>query len=332
MGESDLTYKEFLSDREFFLRFLKWLARPGVPVGGPGFEVLARVSGLKPEDLHPEDPASYLTDMAERRGDILWRVRLEEGDCFVFVLLEHQTRTDYLMAFRLLGYMVHIWEKLVREAGPSARRKSWRLPPILPVVLHTGGGAWKAERTLAPLIARSDLFPGYQPDFRYHCLSLGELSPEELLEGDPVGLVFYAGHPHKGTRGLGALKRLASSVARLTPEDYEAVRSHFAAFYRLASRGMGVPRDSEEMPDLTGEEGEENMLSVLVKELIQEREELKEELKARWLKEGLQEGLQTGRQEGHSDVARRMLQRGMSPALVAELTGLSPEEVAALLN
>jgi predicted transposase/invertase (TIGR01784 family) len=59
-----------------------------------------------------------------------------------------------------------------------------------------------------------------------------------------------------------------------------------------------------------------------------------EKKKAR--QEGIQEGVLEdsleGARETRLDTARRMLQRGMAPSLVAELTDLSPEEIAALLN
>ncbi|HQF90820.1 MAG TPA: hypothetical protein PL162_01930 [Synergistaceae bacterium] len=45
--------------------------------------------------------------------------------------------------------------------------------------------------------------------------------------------------------------------------------------------------------------------------------------------EGHKEGIEKGRREGLRASARNMLRKGMPMALVAEVTGLSPDEVAA---
>ncbi|AYF75212.1 hypothetical protein D7D52_16580 [Nocardia yunnanensis] len=41
--------------------------------------------------------------------------RLEGRDAFVYVLIEHQSRPDSLMAFRMLEYTVRIWNDYIRN-------------------------------------------------------------------------------------------------------------------------------------------------------------------------------------------------------------------------
>ncbi|MBR1576344.1 MAG: hypothetical protein IJ654_07860, partial [Bacteroidales bacterium] len=45
---------------------------------------------------------------------------------------------------------------------------------------------------------------------------------------------------------------------------------------------------------------------------------------------GLTQGRAEGRTEGHRDVARRMLEKGLDPEAIAELTALSLDEIRAL--
>jgi predicted transposase/invertase (TIGR01784 family) len=49
------------------------------------------------------------------------------------------------------------------------------------------------------------------------------------------------------------------------------------------------------------------------------------------LQEGLQEGLQKGRLEGKLEVARRLLQLEMSLSQVAQVTGLSEQDLQQIL-
>jgi predicted transposase YdaD len=48
------------------------------------------------------------------------------------------------------------------------------------------------------------------------------------------------------------------------------------------------------------------------------------------LETGRQEGLETGQQQKAQEIARTMLAQGMEPSLVAQVTGLSPDQIAAL--
>ena len=50
------------------------------------------------------------------------------------------------------------------------------------------------------------------------------------------------------------------------------------------------------------------------------------------VEKGRREGVEKGRKEGLRTSARNMLRKGMPMALVAEVTGLSPDEVAALMD
>jgi predicted transposase/invertase (TIGR01784 family) len=48
------------------------------------------------------------------------------------------------------------------------------------------------------------------------------------------------------------------------------------------------------------------------------------------LAEGRTEGLAEGIAQAKADNARKMLEKGMDKALIADITGLSPEEIGAL--
>jgi predicted transposase/invertase (TIGR01784 family) len=51
-------------------------------------------------------PASFVDErLSGRQADLLFTVRYEERPAYVYVLLEHQSTCDPLMAFRLLRYL-----------------------------------------------------------------------------------------------------------------------------------------------------------------------------------------------------------------------------------
>ncbi|MGE0707884.1 MAG: Rpn family recombination-promoting nuclease/putative transposase, partial [Planctomycetota bacterium] len=80
------------------------------------------------------DPAQ-----AERRTDCLYSVDLADREVLLYVLFEHQSTVDPLMALRVLIYMGRIWDQWLREHGDQRR-----IPVILPVVVYQGPGGWTA--------------------------------------------------------------------------------------------------------------------------------------------------------------------------------------------
>ena len=74
--------------------------------------------------------------------------------------------------------------------------------------------------------------------------------------------------------------------------------------------------------------------AMLREEAVGTAEKLIEQGKREGLREGLQEGLEKGRQEGVQEqrehTARELLARGLSVVEIAQVTGLSEDEVRAL--
>ena len=78
-------------------------------------------------------PASFVDErLAKRHADLLFSIRCDGRDAFLYVLLEHQSTSDPFMAFRLLRYMVRIWDAFLRS-HPAAGK----LPAVIPVVIIT---------------------------------------------------------------------------------------------------------------------------------------------------------------------------------------------------
>ncbi|WP_116964236.1 Rpn family recombination-promoting nuclease/putative transposase [Fastidiosibacter lacustris] len=64
-------------------------------------------------------------------GDVLYMTKLNGKDAYVYVLFEHQSSSDELMAFRLLLYVVQIMQQHLQQGHD-------KLPIILPAVIYHG--------------------------------------------------------------------------------------------------------------------------------------------------------------------------------------------------
>jgi hypothetical protein len=159
---------------------LHW-PRPGRrPPGGqptPHDSVFRRIFGV------PANAAASFVDEALkwRYSDLLFTVPMEGRDAFVYVLVEHQSSSDPLMAFRMLRYMTRIWDAYLRE-HPVARQ----LPAVISLVVHNGSRPWDGPVQLADLL---DLDPGaadaagrYLPRFEFLLDDLPGVGEQQLRD------------------------------------------------------------------------------------------------------------------------------------------------------
>ncbi len=64
-------------------------------------------------------------------------MQLRNGEeAYIYVLFEHKSYPEPLIAFQLLRYLVRIWERDLRQPGLV------QLTPISPLVVYHGRAAW----------------------------------------------------------------------------------------------------------------------------------------------------------------------------------------------
>ena len=131
--------------------------------------------------------------LREREADLLYRVpfRTEKGtrEVLIYILIEHQSTIDDLMAYRLLNYMDLVWERhrrmWNRRKTPKTDRK---FPPILPIVFYTGDTKWKTPVDFADLVDLPEELKSFVPRFEILFFGVKQIATEVLTEKDrPFG-------------------------------------------------------------------------------------------------------------------------------------------------
>ena len=250
-------------------------------------------------------PGSFVdADLQQTHSDLLYAVRTKEGgEGLVYVLFEHQSSPDATMPFRLLRYMVRVWERYLHD-HPGAK-----LPVVLPVLLHQGDGAWKAAPELAPMLDASpellEAVRPFVPHFRFVLDDLAALSLAVVfarpLASLPrlVQLAMWASRSFPRLRDATPFMRAV--VATLTRDD--RVRALLEQVYRYVLSTAPPDVDVREIRtillEVAGPEGAEDVMNA-AEQLIAE---------------GEQRGEQKGRLEG--------LRTAISTALSARAVPLS---------
>ena len=155
------------------------------------------------KDVQPED----ITDISERfismwheerDSDSIKEIHLkdcpESESIFLITLIEHQSKVDHDMSFRILRYIVLILtdyaQRMEKQHSGITSSKGFQYPPIIPIVFYDGPGNWTASTNFHNRTALSDILGKYIPCFEYCVVPLSQYSNQDLIaKKDELSLV-----------------------------------------------------------------------------------------------------------------------------------------------
>ena len=309
MAEKDNAFRRMLGDKELFLRFLRRFLRRDMPLI---VDDLIESKGFSPEDVVLENISFIPPDLREKRSDVVYRIRKGSLEAYVYILIEHQSRVDFLMPYRLLSYMVQLWSRCIEDAGELARRKSFLLPPIVPVVFYEGEDAWTAAKRFKEKVRGADSFRGYVPEFEYRLISLRDEDSEELLaKPDALSSLMYLAQPFKSEDFFEVSERIRNLLLVFPEEEKILLAKHLGGYLKILAKKEGV--EIEGAPEEYFEQkGAEGMLTYLEKEIRRYKKQSREE----------------GQLEKGISVALAMLGNGEPEDKILLYTGFTPEQLA----
>ena len=275
-------------------------------------------------------PDTYVgDDLRLHAADILFSVTLKDPHghppekAYLYTLVEHLSSPDPLISFRLLKYMVAIWDSHLKRTPHLKGKKSLpRLPLIVPFVLYTG------RRTFGPLWSFVDLFGAYGSFAQDilttppHLLDLSQTA-DSTLQTYPLlhPALLMAKYIYALRHGdLGLLMFLLEKVAELASQGEEEYAQSIVVYGALAGH---IPDKSLLVKAIQATFHGDAAMNIL-KEF--EKDGLKKGLEQGRL-EGLQQGIEKGIEKERQAIALNLLDEGMPMALIVKATGLTPEQI-----
>jgi len=242
------------------------------------------------EGLEPIKNSFVDEELRRSYCDLCYKIplRAAAGDSrvegIVYVLIEHKSESDPFAPFQLLRYMVRIYEQ---ESAKARHHPGFRLPPIIPMVLHHGRTEFRGPVDFQSLVAPVPGLESYVPKFSCVLVDLMAIPPEELPDSDErlyaVLSVMQSIFGEDLPRGLRqAVSRLAAKMER--PEIQETFR--ILMQYVLQSANKITNEEIVEAIRPMGKLGDETMSTLVEK----------------WREEGREEGQISDRQDSIIDI------------------------------
>lgn len=256
--------------------------------------------------LHISKASFIDPDLQEHYSDVLYELRLNGKQRFnIYILFEHKSYADKWTLLQLLTYMTRIWEQQPKKALEY-------LPPILPLVVYHGEGAWTIEQEFRGLFSAElpEVFRPFLPNFRYWLLDLGHYPDDEI----------------KGWAVLQACFRLLKYVKR---------REFGAQFEQSVRLLLELPQQQTALQYLetmlryavsAAQESSEAEIRTTIVELLDEGDKLMSTIAEKWFEQGIERGIERGASQEALNLLTRTLTRlygELSPALSAQLRKLT---------
>lgn len=279
------------------------------------------------DSLKREPSDSVDSRFSEFVGDLRYSARFRgTGQALrVFVFLEHQSRPDRLMTFRLLEYVCAAYRQ---HLSTSRKQGNVKFPYPLAVVLHHGRRPWKKVFSMRDLI---DIAPGVPADILQLPVGLVDLAriPSDQLRGHPAVCALLDSLQSAST---GRLRERADSIfARLRGEKNRTRLDSWA--YALGKYYASVQgRIQDSFDDLT------RVFTALysAREAEQMAGTIADELRREGIIQGKAEGKAEGRAEGKAESVITVLESrfekipsGLKKKL---LSPRQPEQIEKLLK
>ena len=236
-----------------------------------------------------------------RETDIIYKIKGEE----IYFLVEHQTKVDYSMAYRVLNYSLEIIRSVVE--GKEINRASFKYPKVIPIVLYTGKQKWTPRKSFAEAQVgetNTDVI-----DIKYRLVDINEYSVEKLLMEKTM--LANAMILEKCVKTEDVINNLGK-ILKNTPKG--KARENLKRIVMYLYEDMTEERKNEILKLIEESEGEENMLAA--KRIIMEDR-----------RNCIAQGVAQGILKGISQTIERMVKMNLADDVIEQATGAKKSEI-----
>ncbi|MGL4860568.1 MAG: Rpn family recombination-promoting nuclease/putative transposase [Enterobacteriaceae bacterium] len=296
--------------------FRKYLAHPKVARDfmelhlPPNLRALCDLTTLKLES------GSFIEDdLRPYYSDILYSLRTSKGAGYIYVTIEHQSRAEKHIAFRMMRYSIAAMQRHL-DAG------SKKLPLVMPILFYTGKPSphphsmnW-LQGFAVPDLARQL----YSSDFPL--VDITVIPDNEILRHKSMATLTLL-QKHIRQRDLTELVRpLAITIAssQINGQLFKTVVEYMLTSRLIKDSRLFIQQLAQQLADI--EEGP------MKKQMLTLAEQLEMNGIEIGIEKGREEGMEKGSKAKALKIAGAMLTRGIPPMMVMELTELSESEIS----
>lgn len=267
---------------------------------------------IKKEEIEKYNSSFISKTFQNKEADIVYKIK----DKNIFFLIEHQSKIDYSMPFRLLEYEVAIIRSAIDKS--KIKNKSYKIPLVMPIVLYTGKQKWNANKYLEKSqekIQCLNIKIG-----NYSLVDINNYTEKELLEDNTFISKMMLIEKSKNTEEIA--ETLEKIINKTRKEDKELLKGIIEIFLE---EKIGIQKSTELIRKLESES--DSMLAIV--DMIRKENQMYIDMGR---KEGKKEGKIEGKTETIKEIVNKMLRKNLPEKTIIEITGINPKEIEEIKN
>ena len=267
---------------------------------------------IKKEEIEKYNSSFISKTFQNKEADIVYKIK----DKNIFFLIEHQSKIDYSMLFRLLEYEVAIIRSAIDKS--KIKNKSYKIPLVMPIVLYTGKQKWNANKYLEKSqekIQCLNIKIG-----NYSLVDINNYTEKELLEDNTFISKMMLIEKSKNTEEIA--ETLEKIISKTQKEDKELLKRIIEIFLE---EKIGIQKSTELIRKLESEG--DSMLAIV--DMIRKENQMYIDMGR---KEGKKEGKIEGKTETIKEIVNKMLRKNLPEKTIIEITGINPKEIEKIKN
>ena len=282
---------------------------------------------IKPRDLIVSQNSFVTSELRYREADIVYKIRNKN----VVILIEHQTRVDYRMAYRILNYQIEI----MRANEVENPRKEDKECLVIPIVLYTGKEKWTAKNYIKEIqerlyeekiIERGEIELGTLG--YYTLVDVNNYTKEELLKEEGILSKIMLIEKERNTKDL--VRTMFEIKEKIQNDKNKEIV--YTTMELALNKKFGTKVARKIMEKIIGKESGD-MLAV-EEMVLKENKMLRDEGRKIGISEGkrigISEGKRIGVSEGKSIMCINMLKMGYSIETISKISGMSVKKLERL--
>lgn len=273
--------------------------------------------------IKPEKDSFVDEDLRRNFSDVVFSIKTkDEGEqAFIYCIIEHQSTADYWMSLRLFKYVLLLAERYKTNQD--------KLPLIVPFIVYNGNTDYNAPKSLWQLFTNPTQAKALMGD-EYRLVDLHAMTNDEIKQKQYLGMLeYFLKHIHIRDK----LKLWDSFLTEFKEMIFIDKQNEY--FYIKHFLWYTNAKVSEE------QQQELNLL--LAKHLsTTEQEQIMRTIAQKYIDEGISKGFSQGISQGVSKgisqgfsqgiekTAINMLKQGFEVRIIAQITGLSIQDIQKL--
>ena len=270
---------------------------------------------LKKEEIEKYETRYITKNYQNKEADIVYKLKGKE----VYFLLEHQTKVEKAMAYRMAEYSLEI----MRSRIENKIYEQTKYPRVIPIVIYTGKPKWTAERFLNSIQEEYKIKSNKsQLQLGYNLIDIR--NKEKAIEDDLLISKISILEKAKNTEEiLEIIDKIAKKITN------EGKRENLKRIVEYLLDDKILKDEMEEIKEKLKNEERDDIMRV--HEVIRrDRENYAKEYAKGVAKEARKEGVQTGLKNGKLEQAildaKKMLAENLDVNLIMRITGLKKEQ------